>query len=392
MVPQLNKITVTANQLAGRLRYVIENWRKITLTDKHVLETVEGYRIPLKSKPIQWRKRVTKSRSIEQETLLSQVILDLASKGAVHQVVEQDDQFLSTLFVVKQANKTRPIFNLKTFKNYVHTEKFKLERLDLVKTMLKPNNYLMKRDLKDAYYSVPIAEDHKKYLRFQFQGVTYEYQCLPLRTILSTSSLHQAAQTSDFHSQIIRYTSRDLSGRPVTPPPGCGRITRNFPTCLNSTNRPWVYHQTREVLTVTRASNHLPRSNVGFCEHDHISSSRETQQLTDGLQRDPEKTAVHYAGTFSTIRSNESDCQNRDLGSAHALSFPSTTVHFSPAQERPLHNIPEFQDPPDEASILRARMVVFEPADSGKSFGIDITNDRHDHIDRCHHVHAIFSY
>ncbi len=81
MVPQLNKITVTANQLAGRLRYFIENWRKIT-SDKQVLETVEGYRIPLKSKPIQWRKRATKSSSIEQETLLSQVILDLASKGS----------------------------------------------------------------------------------------------------------------------------------------------------------------------------------------------------------------------------------------------------------------------------------------------------------------------
>jgi hypothetical protein len=45
--------------------------------------------------------------------------------------------------------------------------------------MLQRNDYLMKLDLKDAYYSVPIAEDHKKYLRFQYQGVTYEYQCLP---------------------------------------------------------------------------------------------------------------------------------------------------------------------------------------------------------------------
>ena len=64
---------------------------------------------------------------------------------------------------------------------HVKTEKFKLESLELVKTMLKSNDYLMKLDLKDAYYSVPIAEEHRKYLRFQFRGVTYEYQCLPLR-------------------------------------------------------------------------------------------------------------------------------------------------------------------------------------------------------------------
>ena len=78
---------------------------------------------------------------------------------------------------------------------------------------------------------------------------------------------------------------------------------------------------------------------------------------------------------LSTIGSNESELQNRDLGRALALSLPSTTVHFSPSQEWPFHNIPEFQDPSDEASILRARMVVFKPADSGKSFGIDTTND-----------------
>ena len=34
-------------------------------------------------------------------------------------------------------------------------------------------------DLKDAYLSVPIAEHHRKFLRFIWQGVTYEFKCLP---------------------------------------------------------------------------------------------------------------------------------------------------------------------------------------------------------------------
>ena len=77
------------------------------------------------------------------------------AKGAVKEVQDQDDQFLSTMFVVKQSKKIRPIFNLKALNNYVETQKFKLESLDLVKTILKPNDYLMKLDLKDAHYSVP---------------------------------------------------------------------------------------------------------------------------------------------------------------------------------------------------------------------------------------------
>jgi hypothetical protein len=62
MIPRFNKITLPADsrsteqQTAGRLKYFIENWKIIT-SDESVLETVRGYRIPLISKPHQWRKR-----------------------------------------------------------------------------------------------------------------------------------------------------------------------------------------------------------------------------------------------------------------------------------------------------------------------------------------------
>ena len=38
---------------------------------------------------------------------------------------------------------------------------------------------MMKLDLKDAYYAVPIHHSHRKYLRFIYQDRTYEFQCLP---------------------------------------------------------------------------------------------------------------------------------------------------------------------------------------------------------------------
>ena len=38
----------------------------------------------------------------------------------------------------------------------------------MVRTLLTPGDYLMKLDLKDAYFTVLIYEPHKKYLRFQF--------------------------------------------------------------------------------------------------------------------------------------------------------------------------------------------------------------------------------
>jgi hypothetical protein len=34
-------------------------------------------------------------------------------------------------------------------------------------------------DLKDAYYSIPMAPDHQKYLKFTWKGKLYQYTCLP---------------------------------------------------------------------------------------------------------------------------------------------------------------------------------------------------------------------
>ena len=34
-------------------------------------------------------------------------------------------------------------------------------------------------DLKDAYLSVPIFQDHRKFLRFIWKDMTYQFQCLP---------------------------------------------------------------------------------------------------------------------------------------------------------------------------------------------------------------------
>jgi hypothetical protein len=56
-------------------------------------------------------------------------------------------------------------------------EKYTL--LDMVRTLLRPADYLMKLDLQDAYFMVPIHEQHKKYLRLAFEGRTYEFQSLP---------------------------------------------------------------------------------------------------------------------------------------------------------------------------------------------------------------------
>ena len=34
-------------------------------------------------------------------------------------------------------------------------------------------------DWKDAFYSVPVAKHHQKYLQFEWEGLRYNYTCMP---------------------------------------------------------------------------------------------------------------------------------------------------------------------------------------------------------------------
>lgn len=45
--------------------------------------------------------------------------------------------------------------------------------------MIRKGDWMITIDLKDAYLSVPVCEEHHPYLRFAWKGSLYEFQCLP---------------------------------------------------------------------------------------------------------------------------------------------------------------------------------------------------------------------
>ena len=54
--------------------------------------------------------------------------------------------------------------------------------MDTLQSTLKlvtPDCYMATVDLKDAYYSVPVAQEHCKYLRFIWRSKLYQYTCFP---------------------------------------------------------------------------------------------------------------------------------------------------------------------------------------------------------------------
>ena len=52
-----------------------------------------------------------------------------------------------------------------------------MDSLQSAVQLMKPHFWMAVLDLKDAYFSVAIRTDHRKYLRFEHDGQLYDFVC-----------------------------------------------------------------------------------------------------------------------------------------------------------------------------------------------------------------------
>ena len=58
------------------------------------------------------------------------------------------------------------ILNLKELNKFIVYRHFKMDSLKTVKDLMSQGCYMASVDIKDAYYTVPIATEHQKILKF----------------------------------------------------------------------------------------------------------------------------------------------------------------------------------------------------------------------------------
>ena len=71
------------------------------------------------------------------------------------------------------------ILNLQGLNKHTEKHHFKMDTLSSAVRLMTPNCFTALIDLKDAYYSVSIAGEHHKYLRFYWKGFLYQLTCMP---------------------------------------------------------------------------------------------------------------------------------------------------------------------------------------------------------------------
>ena len=106
-----------------------------------------------------------------------QEITTLLEKGAIRHVNSNPGEgFISNMFAIpKKSSGWRPIINLKGLNAFISYHHCKMKGLECVKYLLQPGDWMVKLDLQDAYFLVPLSPDHYKFLRFFWKGILYEY-------------------------------------------------------------------------------------------------------------------------------------------------------------------------------------------------------------------------
>jgi len=164
---------------AGQIASNLDQWKTLT-TDREILNTVEGQTIEFIVQPIQVKPPYQPQWANEKTKFMDSEILALLEKGIIEHAVRDKNEFISTIFLrPKKDGNYRMILNLKSLNHYVKYQHFKMDSIATAIEMVTPGCFMASIDLKDAYYSVAIANQDRKYLKFLWRDRLYQFTCFP---------------------------------------------------------------------------------------------------------------------------------------------------------------------------------------------------------------------
>ena len=164
--------------LVGRTSVCTSQWESLT-NNKFVLGVVKGIKLKFTDVPWQAGPLPEINLSDKDKALVDKEVGGLLQKGAVVKVDPVPGQFVSNIFLVaKKSGGMRPVINLKKLNKFLAREHFKMEHIFTILPLLHEGCFMTSLDLKDAYFSIPMSDSDRKYLRFLWRNVLYEFQCL----------------------------------------------------------------------------------------------------------------------------------------------------------------------------------------------------------------------
>ena len=167
------------NYEAGNIKYHEAQWKNLT-SDKFIIDIItHGLKLNFSQQPSE-KNPFEYKRPDQEFQIIDLEIKKLMAKGVISISPIEPGDYFSNLFTTPKKDGTfRTILNLKQLNLECETYHFKMESLKQAIHMVKPYSYLASIDIKDAFYSVPVHDSHKKYLKFMWVGIPYKFNVMP---------------------------------------------------------------------------------------------------------------------------------------------------------------------------------------------------------------------
>ena len=164
---------------AGNLTRYLSNWELIT-NNKFILNIIaNGYKIQFFSSKL-YLPPVISTPSKSKLLSLKEEVNKLLNLGVIEETEKRNSCILSRIFTVQKPNgDNRLIIDLSNLNKFIKKCSFRMEDKNVIKSLIRPGDFLVSIDLENAFFSVPLHPSSKRFVNFELDGRRYAFRVLP---------------------------------------------------------------------------------------------------------------------------------------------------------------------------------------------------------------------
>ncbi len=251
-----------------------------------------GYSLQFARRPPRFSGVVSTSVQGENARVLRSEVMTLLEKGAIEMVSPalSESGFYSRYFLIpKKDNGLRPILDLRRLNHALMRWPFRMITLKQILSQIRTEDWFCSLDLKDAYFHIQIAPHHRRFLRFAFEGVAYQYTVLPFGLSLA----HIISRS--YYAIISRKSLKEKIGV-LMPRRYCG-------SCRSPLHADDGHSECVSCLGKSHADAVLAGSDCSHCESISLASLR--TRIAFFSESDPAPRALPFSSSQEPVRKKQ---------------------------------------------------------------------------------------
>ena len=168
------------NFRGGKIKSSIVLWKELS-SDPWIVNTVQGKNLfSFHDFPSQQCLPPPLHFSQKDKQAVDAAMVSFLQQHIVERATDDFSGFCSTIFPrVKKDGSVRIILNLKHLNVHVEYYHFKMETLQDILPLVTHNCFFASIDLKHAYFSVPVCNSDRAWLKFIWNDTLFQFTCLP---------------------------------------------------------------------------------------------------------------------------------------------------------------------------------------------------------------------